>query len=128
MCFLEKFGKDLSYRAEQITIDEFIEICKEYGDKIAYHVLLPLMPSGRSSKGIEDGVFEYLENKIEKMALESASNYLKNTAPEISDTSKRFKYLTKRLTSFVLYVIENMKDEFKNSDFSPILYDTNPTF
>lgn len=48
------------------SVDEFVEIWKEYGESIAYHVLLPLMPSGRSTKGIEDGVFEYLEDKIEE--------------------------------------------------------------
>ena len=55
------------------SVDEFVEIWKEYGDEIAYHVLLPLMPSGRSTKGIEEGVFEYLEEKIEE-------NNMKNVA------------------------------------------------
>ena len=55
------------------SVDEFVEIWREYSDEIAYHVLLPLMPSGRSTKGIEDGVFEYLENKIEE-------NNIKNVA------------------------------------------------
>ena len=40
------------------SVDEFVETWKEYGAEIAYHVLLPLMPSGRSTKGIEPGVFE----------------------------------------------------------------------
>ena len=48
------------------SVDEFVEEYLRYGDNIAYHVLLPLMPSGRSTKGIEDGVFEYLEEVIEK--------------------------------------------------------------
>lgn len=55
------------------SVDEFVEIWKEYGDEIAYHVLLPLMPSGRSTKGIEEGVFECLEEKIEE-------NNMKNVA------------------------------------------------
>jgi len=63
--------------------------------------------------------------EIERLALESAENYLKTTAPEISETSKRFKYLVKRLTSFVLYVIENMREEFENSDFAPIYFEKN---
>ena len=42
------------------SVDNFVRACKLYGDGILYHVLLPLMPSGRSIKGIEDGVFEYL--------------------------------------------------------------------
>lgn len=55
------------------SVDEFVEIWKEYGNEIAYHVLLPLMPSGRSTKGIEPGVFEYLENVIKE-------NNIKNVA------------------------------------------------
>nr|DAW84349.1 MAG TPA: putative Fe-S oxidoreductase [Caudoviricetes sp.] len=48
------------------SVDEFVEIQRMYGDSILYHVLLPLMPSGRSTVGVEEGVFEYLENEIEK--------------------------------------------------------------
>lgn len=55
------------------SVDEFVEIWKEYGNEIAYHVLLPLMPSGRSTKGIEDGVFEYLESKIEELNMKNVA-------------------------------------------------------
>lgn len=48
------------------SVDEFIRVWEKYGDNILYHVLLPLMPSGRSTKGIEEGVFEYLEEKIKE--------------------------------------------------------------
>lgn len=48
------------------SVDEFVEEYLRYGDSIAYHVLLPLMPAGRSTQGIEDGVWEYLEEVIEK--------------------------------------------------------------
>lgn len=48
------------------SVDEFVEEYLRYGDDIAYHVLLPLMPAGRSTQGIEDGVWEYLEEVIEK--------------------------------------------------------------
>lgn len=48
------------------SVDEFVEEYLRYGDSIAYHVLLPLMPAGRSTKGIEDDVWEYLEEVIEK--------------------------------------------------------------
>ena len=48
------------------SVDEFVEEYLRYGDSIAYHVLLPLMPAGRSTQGIEDGIWEYLEEVIEK--------------------------------------------------------------
>lgn len=46
------------------SVNDFIKEWKRYGSDIKYHVLLPLMPSGRSSKGLDEGVFEYLEEKI----------------------------------------------------------------
>lgn len=62
----------IRHQAEQ-AVDNFIQTWLYYGDDILYHVLLPLMPSGRSTKGIEDGVFEYLEEQVEK-------NNIKNVA------------------------------------------------
>lgn len=55
------------------SVDKFVAEWARYGDDILYHVLLPLMPSGRSNKGVEEGVFEYLENAIER-------NNIKNVA------------------------------------------------
>ena len=48
------------------SVDEFIQEWLRYGDRVLYHVLLPLMPSGRSESGIEEGVWEYLEDMIQK--------------------------------------------------------------
>ena len=55
------------------SVDEFVEIWKEYGAEVAYHVLLPLMPSGRSTKGIEPGVFEYMEDKIQELGMKNVA-------------------------------------------------------
>ena len=46
------------------SVDNFVRTWKFYGDDILYHVLLPLIPSGRSTKGVKEGVFEYLEEQI----------------------------------------------------------------
>ena len=59
--------------SDKESVDEFVSEWLNYGNDILYHVLLPLMPAGRSTKGIEDGVFEYLEEVIEK-------NNIKNVA------------------------------------------------
>lgn len=50
--------------SDKNSVDEFLKIQEKYGKDIYYHVLLPLMPSGRSKKGLEDGVWEYLESKL----------------------------------------------------------------
>ena len=59
--------------SDKESVDEFVAEWARYGDDILYHVLLPLMPSGRSSEGVTDGTFEYLEDMIEK-------NNIKNVA------------------------------------------------
>ena len=48
------------------SVDEFISTAYYFGKDIHYHVLLPLMAHGRSKKGLEDGVYEYLEEEIIK--------------------------------------------------------------
>lgn len=52
--------------SDKESVDEFVRVWEKYGDDILYHVLLPLMPSGRSTEGIGEGVFEYLEEKIKE--------------------------------------------------------------
>lgn len=48
------------------SVDKFIAEAVGYGDNILYHVLLPLMESGRSNNALQVGVFEYLEEQILK--------------------------------------------------------------
>ena len=48
------------------SVDEFISTAYYFGKDIHYHVLLPLMAHGRSTKGLEEGVYEYLEEEIIK--------------------------------------------------------------
>lgn len=59
--------------SDKVSVDEFFDTCVRYGDDIYYHVLLPLMPSGRSTKGIEPGTFEYLEEVIQKYNIKNAA-------------------------------------------------------
>lgn len=50
--------------SDKVSVDRFYDVYQRYGNSIHYHVLLPLMPSGRSNKGIEPDTFEYLENTL----------------------------------------------------------------
>lgn len=84
--------------------------------RVLEDVLARIVSDGQKLQEVE-------KDEIERLALESAESYLRITAPEISETSKRFRYLVKRLTSFVLYVIGNVREEFENSDFSPIYFE-----
>ena len=55
------------------SVDEFITEWVRYGDSVLYHVLLPLMPAGRSDSGVEEGVWEYLEEMIQKHAIKNVA-------------------------------------------------------
>jgi organic radical activating enzyme len=59
--------------SDKDSVDEFIAEWLRYGDNILYHVLLPLMPAGRSESGIEDGVWEYLEEMIQKHEIKNVA-------------------------------------------------------
>lgn len=48
------------------SVEDFMVATKDFGKDIHYHVLLPLMKHGRSDKGLEDGVFEYMQDEIIK--------------------------------------------------------------
>lgn len=59
--------------SDRKSVDDFVDAHIRYGHDIYYHVLLPLMPSGRSMVGMENGVFEYLEEKIQKFNITNAA-------------------------------------------------------
>lgn len=59
--------------SDKESVDEFIAEWLRYGDKILYHVLLPLMPAGRSESGVEEGVWEYLEEMIQKHQIKNVA-------------------------------------------------------
>lgn len=67
--------------SDKESVDEFATEWARYGDSILYHVLLPLMPSGRSSEGVTEGTFEYLEEMIEKNGIKNVAfgaHFIKN--------------------------------------------------
>ena len=59
--------------SDKESVDMLIAEWLRYGDSILYHVLLPLMPAGRSESGIEDGVWEYLEEMIQKHEIKNVA-------------------------------------------------------
>ena len=59
--------------SDKESVDEFVAEWVRYGSDILYHVLLPLMPSGRSSEGVTEGTFEYLEEVIEKNGIKNVA-------------------------------------------------------
>ena len=71
--------------ANKQSVEDFIKVWQDYGDKILYHVLLPLMPAGRSESGVEEGVWEYLEEMIQKHQIKNVAfgahfiKYLRNS-------------------------------------------------
>ncbi len=105
--------------SDKKSVDDFIKIWGEYGDEIKYHVLLPLMPSGRSTKGIEEGVFEYLEEQINRFNIKNVAfgahfvKFLENS------TIKTWMYEPESFSKNILL----KKDEIQ---ITPSSFDLNP--
>ena len=82
------------------SVDEFIQEWNAYGNLILYHVLLPLMPSGRSTTGVEEGVWEYLEEMIQKNHIENVAFGAHFTLPFLSNL-----VITTLFSIIVLYLM-----------------------
>jgi MoaA/NifB/PqqE/SkfB family radical SAM enzyme len=52
--------------SDRKSVEDFVVATRDFGKDIHYHVLLPLMKHGRSEKGLEEGVFEYMQDEIIK--------------------------------------------------------------
>lgn len=76
--------------SDKKSVDAFLAACDMWGSDIKYHVVLPLMASGRSNSGLEDGVFEYMEEMILKNDIKNVAfgahfiKYLQNTKIPVS--------------------------------------------
>lgn len=106
--------------SDKESVDDFLEIRKKYGSKIHNYVLLPLMAHGRSEKGIEDGVFEYLEKVIEE-----------NNIKDVAFGAHFIKYLEKSdKVKTYLYPAESYSKNILLKDgqvvITPSSYDLNP--
>lgn len=53
--------------SDKASVQDFINSWYNYSDNIKYHVLLPLMPSGRSTKGLEPEAWKILEKSIKDL-------------------------------------------------------------
>lgn len=52
--------------SDKKSVDDFLEVQKRYAGDIHYHILLPLMKSGRSTKEMEREAFAYLSSKVKE--------------------------------------------------------------
>ncbi len=106
--------------SDKASVDEFYETVVRYGNDIYYHVLLPLMPSGRSNKGIEPGVFEYLEEVIQKHDIKNAAfgahfvEYLKTSK------IKTFLYPPESLSKNVILTKDKIQITPSSFNLTPI--------
>lgn len=71
--------------SDKDSVDDFIQCVTEFGDTIKYHVLLPLMPYGRSKKGMDGDAFEYLESRLIELDIKNVA-FGANFFPYLKDT------------------------------------------
>ena len=71
--------------SDKTSVDEFVAYARNFGTDIHYHVLLPLMPHGRSTSGLKPGVYKYLEESIIKNDIKNVA-FGANFYPYLSDS------------------------------------------
>ena len=71
--------------SDKDSVDDFFKNYEKFGKDIYYHVLLPLMPSGRCKVGMSSDTWDYLEKRLNTKYFERVSfgahfyNYLKES-------------------------------------------------
>ena len=70
------------------SVDDFLYLHSKYKDHILYHVLLPLMPAGRSKTKYSKSVFEYLEDCLDKYNIYNIA-YGAHFYDELKDSHKK---------------------------------------
>lgn len=74
------------------SVDELLNVINKYGDNIQYHVLLPLMKSGRSKEEMHLETFKYLEETINKYDIRNVA-FGANFSPYLNNSSiKTYNY------------------------------------
>lgn len=107
--------------SDKKSIDDFMQVQKNYGSQIYYHVLLPLMPSGRSTKGVEEGTWEYLEDMLLENDVKNASfgahfiSYL-----EKSEKIKTWLYPAESLSKNIILTKDCVKITPSSFNLKPI--------
>lgn len=102
------------------SVDDFLKFKDEWGDKIYYHVLLPLMPSGRSKTGLEEGTWEYLEEKLLECKSSNVSfgaHFIKNLE---SSKIKTWLYPAESLSKNIILTKDCVKITPSSFNLKPI--------
>ncbi|MBE6701320.1 MAG: hypothetical protein E7582_05465 [Ruminococcaceae bacterium] len=87
-----------------------------YVHKILETVLRRLTEDGKDITTVEvKDVWEYTANAL--------SDYISNVAPNVEEDSPKYKYLMENISAFVVYLVENIREEFSNSLFRPKFFE-----
>lgn len=71
------------------------------------------------------GIKNATDDEIRAVAEKTAEEHILSIAPDIAADSPKYKYLIDNIASFAIYVVENIKEEFKASLFEPKYFEEN---
>lgn len=103
------------------SVDRFLELQKEYDSNVYYHVLLPLMPSGRSAEGLSEDAWDYLEEKLHTDKLWNVAfgaHFIKNL--EKSKKIQAWLYPAESLSKNIILTKDCVKITPSSFDLKPI--------
>lgn len=89
-----------------------------YVHKILELVLIELTSDGKEINTVT-------EEEIVSLTELRAREFIEAVAPDVDRASPKFKYLVDNISAFVVFVVENIREEFAVSKFKPTLFEEN---
>ncbi len=89
-----------------------------YVHKILELVLIELTRDGKAISAVT-------EEEIVTLTELRAKEFIEAVAPDAPQESPKFKYLVDNICAFVVFVVENIREEFSVSKFKPTLFEEN---
>nr|DAP34424.1 MAG TPA: tungsten cofactor oxidoreductase radical SAM maturase [Caudoviricetes sp.] len=107
--------------SDKKSVKDFLNVYGEYTDEIRYHVLLPLMPEGRSTEGLDPEAWDMLEMAITRLGIDNVAfgaNFVKNLE---SSSIKTWLYPPESLSKNVILEKDCVKITPSSFDLTPMM-------
>lgn len=106
--------------SDKDSVDNMVHFWKLYGNYIHYHILLPLMQSGRSSSGLKEGVWEYLEQQIAENGIDNAAFGAHFESQLRKSSMKTWLYPAESLSKNIILTENCVKITPSSFDLNPV--------
>lgn len=107
--------------SDKESVQDFLNVWGEYTDEIRYHVLLPLMPAGRSSSQLDPEAWKLLESSILNLEIKNVAfgaHFVKNL---MDSQIKTWIYPPESLSKNIILEKDCVKITPSSFDLTPVM-------